>query len=87
MAHLAAQVNSWKDQTIRQALAPVQRLAEEAGAAVVVIAHLNKGQSADPLQRLGGSIGIPAAALASSCSAAILMIPTAMRGMSGCSPT
>ena len=27
-----------------------------------MVAHLNKGQSADPLQRLGGSIGLPAAA-------------------------
>jgi hypothetical protein len=62
MAHLASQSNSWKDQTIREALSPVQRLADEAGAAVVVVAHLNKGQSNDPLQRLGGSMGIPAAA-------------------------
>jgi hypothetical protein len=31
-------------------------------AAVVVVAHLNKGQSTDPIQRLGGSIGLPAAA-------------------------
>ena len=62
MAHLGAQVNSWKDQEIRAALSPLQRLAEETGAAVVVVAHLNKGQSSDPLQRLGGSIGLPAAA-------------------------
>jgi len=62
MAHLGGAINSWKDQTIRQALAPLHSLAEETGAAVLVVAHLNKGQGSDPLQRLGGSIGIPAAA-------------------------
>jgi hypothetical protein len=61
-AHLSASINSWKDQEVRRALAPLHRLAEESGAAVVVVAHLNKGQSTDPLQRLGGSIGLPAAA-------------------------
>jgi hypothetical protein len=62
MAHLGAAINSWKDQTIRQALAPLHSLVEETGAAVLVVAHLNKDQGSDPLQRLGGSIGIPAAA-------------------------
>ena len=62
MAHLARGINSWKDQEIRRALLPLKDLAEESGAAVVVVAHLNKGQSSDPLQRLGGSIGLPAAA-------------------------
>ena len=62
MAHLASQINSWKDQTIREALTPLHWLAEETGASVVVVAHLNKGQGANPLQRLGGSIGLPAAA-------------------------
>jgi hypothetical protein len=62
MAHLGGMINSWKDQMIRQALAPLHAMAEETGAAVLVVAHLNKGQGTDPLQRLGGSIGIPAAA-------------------------
>jgi hypothetical protein len=61
-AHLSPAINSWKDQQVRTALAPLQRVAEDAGAAVVVVAHLNKGQGSDPLQRLGGSVGIPAAA-------------------------
>jgi hypothetical protein len=61
-AHLAVGVNSWKDQEVRGALAPLGALAKETGAAILVVAHLNKGQSDDPLQRLGGSIGIPAAA-------------------------
>jgi hypothetical protein len=62
MAHLAGAIDSWKDQKVRQALAPLHHMAEERSAAVLVVAHLNKGQGNDPLQRLGGSIGIPAAA-------------------------
>jgi hypothetical protein len=61
-AHLAVSVNSWKDQEVRTALAPLSGLAKETRAAILVVAHLNKGQSDDPLQRLDGSIGIPAAA-------------------------
>jgi putative DNA primase/helicase len=62
MAHLASNVNSWKDQMIRQALAPLNALADATATAILIVAHLNKGQGTDPLQRLGGSIGIPAAA-------------------------
>ncbi|MDQ3670838.1 MAG: AAA family ATPase [Actinomycetota bacterium] len=61
-AHLGGRVDSWKDQSIRGALAPLAALADNQGLAVLVVAHLNKGQSMDPLQRLGGSIGLPAAA-------------------------
>jgi hypothetical protein len=62
MAHLSAGINSWKDQEIRTSLLPLQAIAEKTGAAVLVVAHLNKGNSTDPLLRLGGSIGLPAAA-------------------------
>ena len=61
-AHLALGVNSWKDTEVRTALAPLSALAKETEAAILIVAHLNKRQSEDPLQRLGGSIGIPAAA-------------------------
>ncbi len=61
-AHLTEAVNSWRDQSVRRALAPLARMAAERGCAVVVVAHLNKGQGGDPLYRAGGSIGIPAAA-------------------------
>lgn len=61
-AHLASGVNSWQDQSIRTALAPLHTLAEEQGVAIVVVSHLNKGDSLDPQRRIGGSIGIPAAA-------------------------
>jgi hypothetical protein len=61
-AHLPAEVNSWRDQSVRLALAPLHRMAERQGCAVTVVAHLNKSFSAEPLRRIGGSIGIPAAA-------------------------
>jgi AAA domain len=62
MAHLASNVNSWRDQMIRQALAPLNALADATATAILIVADLNKGLGTDPLQRLGGSIGIPAAA-------------------------
>jgi putative DNA primase/helicase len=61
-AHLTSGVDSFKDQSVREALAPLAALAETRQLAIVLVAHLNKGQSTDPLQRLGGSIGLPAAA-------------------------
>lgn len=60
-AHLPESVNSWRDQSVRRALAPLHQLAEENGCAVIVVAHLNKATGADPLYRTGGSIAIPAA--------------------------
>ena len=61
-AHLPAEVNSWRDQSVRLAIAPLHRLAERQGCAVTPVAHLNKSLSAEPLRRIGGSIGLPAAA-------------------------
>lgn len=61
-AHLRASVNSWQDQAVRRALAPLRVTAEATGAAILVIGHLNKAEGADPLHRIGGSIAIPAAA-------------------------
>ena len=60
-AHLPENINSWHDQSVRRALAPLHRSAEKRGCAVVVVAHLNKGGGQDPLYRTGGSIGLPAA--------------------------
>jgi hypothetical protein len=62
MAFLPGDVNSHRDQDIRRALAPLARLAERTGAAVVVVRHLNKGQGGNALYRGGGSIGIVGAA-------------------------
>jgi len=61
-AHLARDVNSWRDQDIRRALAPLHRLAERVRAAIVCVAHLNKGASPDGLERISGSVAISAAA-------------------------
>jgi hypothetical protein len=62
MAHLPDGVNSWRDQSVRRALAPLARMAAERGCAVIVVAHLNKATGSEPLYRAGGSVGIPAAA-------------------------
>ncbi|MDP9479879.1 MAG: AAA family ATPase [Actinomycetota bacterium] len=62
MAFLPGEVNSHRDQDIRRALAPLARLAERTGAAVVVIRHLNKATGGNALYRGGGSIGIVGAA-------------------------
>ncbi len=58
MAFLSGDVNSHHDQDVRRALAPLAKLAEETGAAVVVVRHLNKAAGGSPLYRGGGSIGI-----------------------------
>ena len=63
MAYLhPGEVNSYRDQDVRTALAPLARLASEMDAAIVAIRHLNKGAAASPLYRGGGSIGIIGAA-------------------------
>jgi AAA domain len=59
-AHLDSAVDSHKDASLRSALAPLSRIAEETLAALLGVMHLNKnGSSSDPMMRLGGSIGGP----------------------------
>ncbi|MDX2088972.1 MAG: AAA family ATPase [Kofleriaceae bacterium] len=62
MAYLSEEVNSHKDAEIRRlVMAPLARLAEETGVAVVALRHLRKmGGSA--INRGGGTIGFTAAA-------------------------
>jgi hypothetical protein len=55
VAHLPGGIDSHKDQSVRRALAPLYRLAETQGCAVVALMHLNKAQGLAPLARLGGS--------------------------------
>jgi hypothetical protein len=55
-------VDSWRDASVRQALAPLAALAERQGCAVVGVMHLNKSLSSDPFMRLGGSVGFGGAA-------------------------
>jgi hypothetical protein len=62
VAHLPTEIDSHKDQSMRRALAPLYRLAQELDCAVVVCIHLNKAQGMQPLQRLSGSGAFGAAA-------------------------
>jgi AAA domain len=61
MAYLGADVDSYRDQDVRRALAPLARAAEQTGCAVVLVRHLRKG-GGSALYRGGGSIGIIGAA-------------------------
>ncbi|MDE2320357.1 MAG: bifunctional DNA primase/polymerase, partial [candidate division NC10 bacterium] len=62
MGYLPSQRNSWRDQDVRQALAPLTKMAEDLGVAVLVIRHLNKSGGSQSIYRGGGSIGIVGAA-------------------------
>lgn len=64
MAYLGEEVNSYRDQHVRRALAPLADLAERLGVAVVLVRHLTKGTDTNALYRGGGSIGIIGAARA-----------------------
>ncbi len=61
-AALSSRIDSYKDQDVRRALARIARFAEVAGAAVVVVRHLNKGSGRSAILSGGGSIGIAGAA-------------------------
>jgi hypothetical protein len=52
-------VDSHKDASLRSALAPLSRIAEETTAAILGVMHLNKAGGVDPIMRVGGSIGGP----------------------------
>lgn len=62
MAFLNGNVNSFRDQDVRSALAPLAALAERTGAAVVLVRHLNKASGGHAINRGGGSIGLIGAA-------------------------
>ena len=62
MAFLSGTSNAHKDQDVRRALAPLAKMAERTGAAVLLVRHLNKAVGGNPLYRDGGSIGIFGAA-------------------------
>jgi hypothetical protein len=55
VAHLQGEIDSHKDASVRRALAPLYRIAQELDCAVVACIHLNKAQGMAPLQRLSGS--------------------------------
>ena len=63
MSFIDADVNSSIDQDVRRVLWPLGRMADETGAAVVIVRHLTKGSVGGPaLYRGGGSMGIIGAA-------------------------
>ncbi len=62
MAFLGGEVQSSRDQDVRRALHPLAMLAEDRGAAILVVRHLNKSVGGNALYRGGGSIGIVGAA-------------------------
>ncbi len=62
MAFLGGQINSHKDQDVREALTPLAKMAERTGVSVLVVRHLNKRTGDPALYRGGGSIGIVGAA-------------------------
>jgi putative DNA primase/helicase len=64
MAYLGSYVNSRLDHDMRRSLTPFAAMAEETGAAVVIVRHLNKSSGGSALYRGGGSIGIIGAARA-----------------------
>jgi hypothetical protein len=57
-AYVAPHLNAFSDQELRQALQPLGQLAEQTGAAVLVVAHLNKRGGGPAAYRVGGSIGM-----------------------------
>lgn len=64
MAYVGGTVNTRIDHDVRRLLAPMARMAEETGAAIVIIRHLNKSADGRALYRGGGSIGLIGAARA-----------------------
>lgn len=60
---LGGEVDTHKNADIRRTLHPLEKMAEETGAAILVLAHLRKsGSEENGLYRVSGSIGFTAAA-------------------------
>ena len=68
VAHLAGAIDSHREADVRRVLAPLARLADNQGLAVIGIMHLNKSISSDVLTRVSGSVGFGAAARSVLCS-------------------
>jgi hypothetical protein len=61
-AFLDSSVNSWNNQHVRRALTPLAEVAQQTGAAILIVDHLNKRSGIAAIQRGSGSIGFNAAA-------------------------
>jgi hypothetical protein len=57
-AYLADGINPNNDTSLRQALRPLARMAQETGVAVILITHLRKSTEGSILDRIGGSGGL-----------------------------
>jgi hypothetical protein len=62
VAFLPGKIDTHRDAAVRQILAPLARLAEDAPLALVAVIHLNKSQVQEVLYRVCGSIGFVGAA-------------------------
>ena len=62
VATLPEKVNTHRDQHVRRALVPIQAMAEAQTLSALPVIHFNKAPGADPLLRVGGSIGFVASA-------------------------
>ena len=58
IALLSPTLNAHKDQDVRRGLAPLARMSDKTGVAVILVRHLNKAQGVNALYRGGGSTGI-----------------------------
>jgi hypothetical protein len=58
MAHLDESVNAYRDQSVRAALRPLKRFAEEHQMAVLLVRHLNKNVGISAIYRGGGSVAL-----------------------------
>jgi putative DNA primase/helicase len=54
-AYLGTKVDSYKDSDVRRVLTPLGALAQETGALIVLVVHLNKRTEGGAQQRIGGS--------------------------------
>lgn len=61
-AFLTGRADSHRDHHVRRALHPLTILAEEEGVAILIVSHLNKSPGGTSMYRVGGSIGVIAAA-------------------------
>src|SRR5258706_1443243 len=62
MAILGSDIDSSRDQSVREVFAPLAYLAEQTACAMLIIRHLSKINPSNPLYRGAGSIGIIASA-------------------------
>ncbi len=60
LAHLGTTIDSNSDKSVRGAMSPLAAMGIRNHCAILLLMHLNKGMSNDPMVRTGGSMGIPA---------------------------